>query len=109
MPGMRSNGFKLRQGRVRLDIGKNYFSERVVQRWHCCPGSGGVTSMEVFQSCGDVALRDVVWCHGGDGLGWDSVISVVSSNLNGSMIPWHVGERGQLKLKNVEDPLKLCT
>jgi len=31
--------------------------------------------LEVFQSCGDVALRDVVWCHGGDGLRWDSVIS----------------------------------
>ena len=25
-------------------------SEGVVQHWHCCPGSGGITAMEVFRA-----------------------------------------------------------
>ena len=30
---------------------------------------GGVTVLEVFETCGDVALRDMVSGHGGGGLG----------------------------------------
>ena len=41
--------------------------------------------LEVFEECGDVALRDMVRGHNGDGLGLDWVISVVFSNLNNSM------------------------
>ena len=43
-------------------------------------------SLEVFQDHGDVALRDVVGGHAGDGLGLDLIISEAFSNLNDSMI-----------------------
>ena len=36
---MSSNGFKLCQGRFRLDIRNNYFSEGVVLQRHNCPGT----------------------------------------------------------------------
>ena len=39
--------------------------EGVVMQWHSCPGVVGSPSLGVFQSRGDVALRDEGSGHGG--------------------------------------------
>ena len=66
----RGDGLTLCQGRFRLAVRNNSFSQRAVRQWHSCPGSGGVTVPGVSQSRGDVALRDVGSGHGGVGWGW---------------------------------------
>jgi len=49
-------------------------------------GGGGVTIPGGVQECRNVALRDVVRWHGGDGLVFGKMITVVFSNLNDYMI-----------------------
>lgn len=74
---MRGNEVKLHYGRLRLAIGKNFFIERVVKHWNCCPGKW------LSLHAGRFFLKDVALSGGLGGAG----LMVGLDNLKGLFQP----------------------
>ena len=57
----RSNGFKLEEGRFRLDIRKKFFTQRVVRHWHrLLREAVDAPSLEVFKTRLDKPLGTLI-------------------------------------------------
>ena len=85
----RGNGFKLRQGRFRLDVRRKFFTQGVVTHRNRLPKEAvDAPSLKAFKARLDVALGSLVWwlvtLHIAGGWNWMSI--VVLFNPGHSMI-----------------------
>ena len=87
--GMRGNGFKLEEGRFRLDVRKKWFTVRVVRHRNRLPREVvNVPSLEAFKARLDGAVSNLVWWEASLPIagGWNEMVLKVPSNPNHSMI-----------------------
>ena len=85
----RGNDSKLKEGRLRLDIGKKFFPMRVVRPWPRLPREAvAAPSLAGFKARLDGALSNLIWWKGSLPMagGWNWGIYKVSSKPNHSMI-----------------------
>ncbi|KFW81976.1 hypothetical protein N305_12873, partial [Manacus vitellinus] len=55
------NGFKLKEGRFRLDLRRKFFTMRVVRHWHRLPREvADAPSLETFKARLDGALSNLI-------------------------------------------------
>ena len=88
------NGWKVREGRWRLDVRGKFFTQRVVRCWNSCPERLWMPrpSLEVFKARLDGALGSLGWYEMGRLValhvagGWSFVILELPSNPGHSVI-----------------------
>ena len=86
---MRGKGFRLEEGRFRLDLGEKFFTGRLVRHWDGWRSEVvDVPSLEASQARLDGAVSNLVYCEASlpTAGGWNSMVLKVPSNPNHSVI-----------------------
>ena len=92
----RGSGFKLEEGEFRLDVRKQFVTQRVVRQWHRLPREAvGAPSLEAFKSRLYGALGSLIWWVSALSVtrGCSSVIFKVPSNPSHFMVVLWLGAR----------------
>jgi len=83
----RGNGFKLKEGRFRLDVRKKFFTQRAVRHWHRLPREAvDAPSLEAFQTRLDGVLGSLVGGSHTTAGNWNRVSFEVPSDTSQSII-----------------------